>query len=584
MTNCWLWADATQRVGRRRFGDDPVMGEISVGVTGVGLTEQLMLRFERGDADPALFIALSGLVDPNRAIEILAEGRKRCGAREVELEYIRALEGMNRAGEAVQAAREALKRFPGDGLLNFKAALALPVLYDSSAELAGWRSRYAGNLETLIRDIGTFKGGFDAISNQTNFFLGYQAQNDRELQERYGVLVHQVLQATYPALLEPLAMPAVPASGRLRIGFISAHLRPHVVSTVFGNWILGRHREKVEVFAYQIRGSTQWPAGPNQLAQASDHFRHLKGDYAANCAAIRTDQLHAAVLLDVGMARQMTLLAASRLAPVQCVAWGHPVTTGLRNVDYFLSNELMEPANSADHYSEELVRLPGIGVCYPKPLVPRAIINTSRARFGLKDDSVVFLCCQAIQKYLPGDDDLFVRIALEIKNAQFVFAVPRRAPVDVLRQRLGRAFAAQGLSVDEHMVVLPYLPSIDYLGLHLTADVFLDSIGFTGLNTTADAIACGLPVVTLRAATFRGRQSAGMLAQMDVTDTVARDRDDYVAIAVRLGLQPEWRREISARLRGAADRLFNDTRSIGALEEFLGQAVRDRARAGSASC
>ena len=71
----------------------------------------------------------------------------------------------------------------------------------------------------------------------------------------------------------------------------------------------------------------------------------------------------------------MTQLAALRLAPIQCVTWGHPVTSGLPTVDYFLSSELMEPKDGQDHYSERLIRLPGIGVCYAKPVIPRPLLN-----------------------------------------------------------------------------------------------------------------------------------------------------------------------------------------------------------------
>ena len=51
-------------------------------------------------------------------------------------------------------------------------------------------------------------------------------------------------------------------------------------------------------------------------------------------------------------------LAAQRLAPVQCNSLGHPETSGLPTIDYFLSSDLMEPLDAARHYTERLVRLP----------------------------------------------------------------------------------------------------------------------------------------------------------------------------------------------------------------------------------
>ena len=50
-------------------------------------------------------------------------------------------------------------------------------------------------------------------------------------------------------------------------------------------------------------------------------------------------------------------LAFSRLARVQCVTWGHPDTTGIPNMDYFISSNLIEPKEADEHYSEKLQRL-----------------------------------------------------------------------------------------------------------------------------------------------------------------------------------------------------------------------------------
>ena len=60
----------------------------------------------------------------------------------------------------------------------------------------------------------------------------------------------------------------------------------------------------------------------------------------------------------------ITLLTNMRLAPVQCAAWGHPVTTGSSQVDYYFTCGEMEPPKGADHYTEQLLPLPGIGTAY----------------------------------------------------------------------------------------------------------------------------------------------------------------------------------------------------------------------------
>src|SRR6185437_8243427 len=60
---------------------------------------------------------------------------------------------------------------------------------------------------------------------------------------------------------------------------------------------------------------------------------------------------------DIGMDLLSYYLAFARLAPVQCTTWGHPVTSGISQIDYFISSQELEPADADSHYSEKLVKL-----------------------------------------------------------------------------------------------------------------------------------------------------------------------------------------------------------------------------------
>ncbi len=85
--------------------------------------------------------------------------------------------------------------------------------------------------------------------------------------------------------------------------------------------------------------------------------------------AIEAREFDVLLYPEIGMDATCTKLASLRLAPVQIAAWGHPETTGLPTIDYFLSAELFEPEGSARYYRERLVKLPNLG-CYCEPLTP----------------------------------------------------------------------------------------------------------------------------------------------------------------------------------------------------------------------
>jgi protein O-GlcNAc transferase len=285
--------------------------------------------------------------------------------------------------------------------------------------------------------------------------------------------------------------------------------------------------------------------------------------------AIRRDDLDVLIYGDVGMDPMAARLAALRLAPVQGMSTGHPVTTGLATMDLYLSSALMEPADGQNHYRERLVRLPNLSYAY-RPLDPH-VVPLARSDLGLPDDALVYWCCQSLFKYLPSDDELFVRIATLVPDALFLFIDYMPAPrvALIFRQRLAAAFAKAGLNADRHC---RFLPQMDHARFHAVAgltDVFLDNPSWSGHNTALEALPHGLPIVTLPGALMRQRHSAGIVAMTGLTGTIATCRDEYVEIAARLGLDRRARTELRRAVRQAAGKVFHDTAPGRALEALL---------------
>jgi CRISPR-associated protein Csy1 len=130
---------------------------------------------------------------------------------------------------------------------------------------------------------------------------------------------------------------------------------------------------------------------------------------------------------EVGMDLTVCTLSALRLAPVQCAGWGHPVTTGHQNIDYYLSCASMEPENAREHYTEQLVLLGGIGTHYSKPACSS---SADRKRFSLPAERHLYLCPQSLFKIHPDNDEIFLDILEQDQKATLVFfrACSRRSP------------------------------------------------------------------------------------------------------------------------------------------------------------
>jgi protein O-GlcNAc transferase len=522
------------------------------------------------------------------AITIIKQGINRCAPSVGLYQWnIKLLAECNRTEEAIADAREAMLAFPSDVLLKLKEALLLPILYDTTDEIGYYRRRFTAGLQRITTTISldtpeARRSALSAIGNHTNVFLGYQGQNDRNLQMQYGQLVHRVMEANYPQWAKRLHMPAAPTNGLLRVGYVSSRFRNLSATKYFLGWLRQHAPERFVVYAYHV-GRKQ-DAVTEEVRRVSRFFRQLSSSLEETCQAIRNDELHLLVFLDVGMDPVTTQLAALRLAPVQCAAWDHPITSGLPTIDYFISSVLAEPEEAQDQYSETLILLPGVGVCYQKPIIPTVLLNKTRRDFGIRENAIVYLCCQYAFKYLPDQDSIFAEIAKQVRNSQFVFLTENAAVASSLSRRLDRAFSAMGLSAGEHCVLLPAVDRFTYWNLYLIGDVFLDTIGWSGGVSTFEAIASRVPVVTLPGRFMRGRQSYAILTQLGVTDTISHNKQEYVEIAVRLGLDRAWRDDVIRRMTRGFASLYSDKTCVRALEYFFERAVHEGVPGATISC
>jgi protein O-GlcNAc transferase len=488
-----------------------------------------------------------------------------------------ALRGEARIAEARSHFARALALKPD--FLEVELALCmaeLPALYETSAEIAERREAYASRLAQLSADVervGIAPGLADSIGSHQPFYLPYQARNDRELQTKYGSLVCKIMAARYKTPV----LPDRPGPGaKIRLGIVSGFFRQHSNWKIpIKGWLKMLDRGRFHVSGYYTGTERD---GETAAADAMfDHFVQGPLSLDAWRGTILDDAPHALIYPEIGMDKLSAQLAGQRLAGVQCASWGHPVTSGFPTIDYFLSSDLMEPADAVEHYSERLVRLPNLSIyCEPSD-IPLPGIN--RARLGLRAGAVAYWCGQSLPKYLPQFDEVFARIAAEVPDAQFTFIefAAGSAVTELFRKRLERAFGALGLAAANHCVLLPRLAPEFFAAAIGQCDVVLDSIGWSGCNSILDSLGHNLPIVTLAGDMMRGRHAAAILGMMGVGETIAATIDQYVAIAGALGRDQAKRDELSARISGQKQRIYRDVGCISALEQFLDQAVRSAA-------
>lgn len=447
--------------------------------------------------------------------------------------------------------------------IRLRRDLLLPIIPESEATYTAAHESYAVSLEALLAAPPPIENPLTE-SPASRFYLAYHGRNDVELQRNLAAIYLQScpgLAWTAPHCRAPTRRP-----GPRRIAFVSRFLFDHSIGRLCLGLFRGlADRTDCEVVCFETAPPPS-DAVRREIADLVSRTETLPADIGAARERIADGAPDLVFFPEIGMDPLTYFLAFSRLAPVQCTTWGHPMTSGIPAVDYFLSCAAAEAdGESADAlYSERLVPLGGLPFSYVRP--PRPEPLGKRADFGLDEGATYYFLAQNLFKVHP-DMDAPLRAILEGDPDGKLLLLDGHDPSwsEVLRRR----FAATLGEYSARVVFLPRQGHEDYMRLLALCDVSLDSFPFCGGNTTYQALAMGTPVVTYPGAFLRGRLSLAIYKHMGVSDFVAATLEEYTEIAVRLGTDPDWRAASAARIAAADALIFDDPVFLKEAGDFL---------------
>lgn len=478
-----------------------------------------------------------------------------------------------RLNEVLDCHKKALSLDPGYAEARWALAMSqVPKMFGTNADPTRCRAAFAAQLDELE---GWFDGprsaeGFRAVGSQQPFPLAYQEENNRILLQRYGRLCARLMGEWFRR--QDFAVPGRRSSdGVIRVGIATQYFWNHSVwRAIVKGWFEKINRERFALYGFHfgVRQDEETLFARSSAA----HFEQGARPLEQWVQGIIDRQLDVLIYPEIGMDPMSVKLASLRLAPVQMATWGHPETTGLPTIDYYLSAEEMEPPGAQDNYTEQLIALPNLG-CFYRPWGSEAI-RPDLGKLGIDPQSPILLNPGMPFKYAPQHDWIFAEIARRLGRCQFIFFTPQVSDLAAqLRQRLEAVFAEYRLNIDEYVIFIPWLNGPEFDGLLRRADVFLDSIGFSGFNTAMQAVECGIPIVTREGRFLRGRLASGILKRMGLQELVAGSEEDYVALAVKLIRDGEYRERTRMRIEAERHLLFEDIVPIRALENFLAKVA-----------
>lgn len=287
---------------------------------------------------------------------------------------------------------------------------------------------------------------------------------------------------------------------------------------------------------------------PARLAEQVDTLRQAELDIlwiASNAAAV-TDS--------------MTLLASHRLARVQVCGMNSPISTGIAQIDYFLTSRLSGALDQAQsHFTEHLLPLEGVGQCFDLSVEGTDPLTESidRAMLGIAEDEVVFASGASFYKISPELEAAWAKILAHVPGSRLLIYPfnpndSNQYPLAAFQRRLSKQLADRDIEGDRLLILGPTASRANLQARVQLADVYLDSFPMSDVLSLLDPLMTGVPPLVMEQDTpvSLGR-GAAFLRELELPELIATTVEEYVEKAIALGTDAQLRKNLGDRLRAA---------------------------------
>jgi protein O-GlcNAc transferase len=331
---------------------------------------------------------------------------------------------------------------------------------------------------------------------------------------------------------------------RLRIGYLSSDFRDHPIARNMASILANHDHAAFEIALYS--GDSRSDAMTERLRGWADRWRPVDGlSEAAIAERIRGDGVDLLVTLGGRFDANRPLVAAHRPAPV-LVSAHDGGTSGLAGVDALLTDRILAPRGGPERFTERPFRLPGF-YSFPVPLDappphPAAAVEAAGR-------PLVFGSLNNPAKVNDAVLALWARVLIAVPGARLLLRYKGQFLEPTLQRHIVGVLAGRGVGGDRLLFPDGATDRRHHLAIYHDIDVALDTFPFSGATTSFEALWMGVPVVTLPGTNMMGRVSAAHLNAAGAPELIARDADEFVAIAAGLAAAPDRRALCHATLR-----------------------------------
>jgi predicted O-linked N-acetylglucosamine transferase (SPINDLY family)/glycosyltransferase involved in cell wall biosynthesis/predicted SAM-dependent methyltransferase len=379
--------------------------------------------------------------------------------------------------------------------------------------------------------------------------LYFNTENLKKVYSQRGDIIEYALKKRGASI--DYIFPARPLERqKIRLGILTKHFgaMTETFATLPAFEYLDRNHFEIILYAINLNGN----ALEKYCQQRADKLVKLSDDLANQVQTIRGDDLDI-LLIGTNVAavtHPITLLAIHRLARIQVTCFNSPVTTGIRNIDYYIAGKLMEPSpESPENYREKLVTIEGVGCCFSYNMEPySATVTSNRKNIGISEDAIVFISSANFFKLIPELRETWAKILAKVPNS-FLVLMPfgpswtNAYPAVNFVKNMESILQKYGVESNRLRVLKAFPNRADVKEVLKLADVYLDSYPYAGTTSLVDPLEVALPTVVQEGNKLRSRMGAALLRSLSINDLITNNEESYIQLAVSLATNPQLRQQ-----------------------------------------
>ena len=313
---------------------------------------------------------------------------------------------------------------------------------------------------------------------------------------------------------------------KIKIGFISSDIqKKHSITYFLKTILLQYDKNEFEINLY-LNNKTE--------DQTTNDFKNIvDGSYnifnlsdLEAISIIRKDKLDIVFdLMGITSSHRINLFK-NRLAPIQISWLGYCNTSGLKEIDFLIADKNLIYPDEERLYSEKIIYLDNIWSCHEGFGYERKYIESPM----MKNGYITFGSFNNFNKINDTVAKTWSNILKNLKNSKLILKSSTKIDQTYLKEKFN------SFGVLESVIFLSKERShTKHLETYDKIDVSLDTFPYNGVTTSFESVWKGVPVLTIKGFNFNSRCCESINKNIDLKKLIAKDVEDYILKAIKLG-------------------------------------------------